>query len=105
MSTSKNLSKLAKKSSKVSSVNKKTKNDNPRHSSHEADLTWIQRAKLVQKKSLMTIVGSSKLSRVRNKNAAIFHLELVKHLPFTEICTSLHEQYKETNPDYLEIVF
>src|SRR4051812_44307859 len=96
MSTSKNPSKLAEKSSKVFLVNKKTKNNNPRHSLYEANLTWAQRAKLVQKGSLMTIVESSKLPRVRNKNAAIFHLELVKHLPFTKICTSLHKQHKKT---------
>jgi hypothetical protein len=63
---------MTEKLGKVSSVNKKTKNNNSRHPLHEADLTWAQRAKLAQKGSLMTEIGSFKLSKVRNKNTAIF---------------------------------
>src|SRR5947209_20062461 len=52
-------------------------------------------------------------SRVRNKNAAIFSLNSVKHLPFAKICIDLddkHEKdilglYRLTNSEFLEVVF
>ena len=113
MSTSKSSPKLAEKPDKVSSVKKGTKNNNPSHPSHEVNLTWTQWAKLAQKGSLVTKVGNPKLPKVRNKNAVIFHLDLVKHLPFSKICSSLYDQHKQsilgiyrlTDLDYLEIVF
>src|SRR6266487_1010394 len=61
----------------------------------------------------MTKIGNFKLPKVRNKNTVIFHLELVKHLLFSKICTSLYDQHKQsilsiyrlTDPEYLKVVF
>jgi hypothetical protein len=117
MSTSKNVPKKTEKSVQDYLVNKKAKNDATNaktHPSHDVNLTWAQRAKLAAKGELRVKRHLRvNLPRVRNKNAAIFLLDPVKHLPFADICIELYNTYKGhilglyrlTNPEYLEIVF
>jgi hypothetical protein len=117
MSTSKNVPKKTEKSVQGSLVNTKAKNDATNdkvHPSHEVNLTWAQRAKLATKGGLRVRTDAlANLPKVRNKNAAIFSLEPVKHLPFAETCIELYKKHKEfilglyrlTNTDYVEIVF
>jgi hypothetical protein len=117
MSTSKNVPKKTEKSVQDSLVNKKAKNNATNaniHPSHNVNLTWAQRAKLAVKGELRVKKGIPvNLPRVRNKNAAIFLLDPVKHLPFADICIELYNSYKDhilglyrlTDPEYLEIVF
>jgi hypothetical protein len=117
MSTSKNVPKKAEKSVQSPTVNETTKNDAANaqtHPSHKINLTWAQRAKLAAKGELLIRRDTPvNLPKVRNKNAAIFSLDPVKHLPFAEICIEMykkHQQfiiglYRLTNTDYVEIVF
>src|SRR4051794_17454047 len=74
----------------------------------------MQKAKLATKGGLRVRTDAhANLPKVRNKNAAIFLLKLVNHLPFTNICIELHKKHKEfilglyrlTNTNYVEIVF
>ena len=117
MSTLKNVTKKAEKSNQdtlatkdVETINKPMK----KHSSQKTNLTWAQRAKLAEKGVCAVLTEFLPFKpRVRNKNAAIFSLNSVKHLPFAEICIDLddkHEKdilslYRLTNSEFLEVVF
>ncbi len=97
MSTSKNVSKKAEKSVESPVVNETAKNDattEKTHPSHKVNLTWAQRAKLATKGQLQVRSNAPvNLPKVRNKNAVIFSLEPVKHLPFAEICIELYKKH------------
>ncbi len=97
MSTSKNVSKKAEKSVQSPVVNETAKKDTTNektHPSHKVNLTWAQRAKLATKGQLyMKGSGPVILPKVRNKNAVIFSLDPVKHLPFAEICIELYKKH------------
>ena len=92
MSTSKSGSKKAEKTVQGSTDNEGAKNDatnDKTHHSHKVNLTWTQRAKLATKGELHVSKNVPiNLFKVRNKNAASFSLELVKHLPFAKVISS-----------------
>src|SRR4051812_45206020 len=68
-----------------------------KHSSQKTNLTWVQRVKLAEKGVCAVLTEFLPFKpRVKNKNTAIFSLNLVKHLPFVKICIDLDDKHGKT---------